>query len=280
MSTGTIFSIQRNSFVDGPGIRTTVFFKGCNLRCKWCHNPESQKKEPQMMHYLTKCTGCGHCLEVCPNKMESCTLCGRCVEECPNEARQICGRIVSVEEVMSEVRKDSLFYEVSGGGATFSGGECMLQIDFLKELLQACKKEGIHTAVDTAGNVPWSSFEQILPWTDVFLYDIKAVEEALHIEGTGVSNRQILENLKRLSTDYNGDVIIRTPVMGGYNATEQEMKRIGAFLAQTRFRKIELLPYNEMTKYKYDAVQMQYTAYQRPEEETMAFFRKCVESQF
>lgn len=277
---GTIFAIQRNSFVDGPGIRTTVFLKGCNLHCKWCHNPESQNPKPQIMHYLTKCTGCGHCMEVCPVKMESCILCGRCVKECPQDARQICGREAGVEEIMEEVRKDSLFYETSGGGVTFSGGECMLQIDFLEELLKKCQSEGIHTAVDTAGNVPWSSFERILPYTDVFLYDIKAVTERLHIEGTGVSNRQILENLRRLSTEFSGDVIIRTPVMEGYNATEQEMEKIGAFLAGTRFRKIELLAYNEMIKYKYDAVQMPYTAYGKPDEEKLERLRECVCWQF
>lgn len=274
---GMIFSIQRNSFVDGPGIRTTVFFKGCNLRCKWCHNPESQDPRPQILHYLTKCTGCGHCREICPKHQESCILCGRCVKECPRDARQLCGREASVKEIMEEVRKDSLFYEMSGGGVTFSGGECMLQIDFLEELLKSCKKEKIHTAVDTAGNVPWSFFQRILPYTDIFLYDIKAMDEALHQKGTGVSNGRILENLQRLSTEFLGEVIIRTPVMEGYNATEQEMERLGSFLSKTRFRKVELLPYNEMTKYKYDAAQMQYTAYGKPGEERMKQLKEWVD---
>ena len=161
MNTAIIFDIERNSFVDGPGIRTTVFFKGCNLRCAWCHNPESQNHKPQMMFYRNKCTGCGRCKEVCPYHLEQCDLCGKCVLYCPNDAREICGKKYSVEEVMKEILKDQSFYKNSGGGATFSGGECMLQIDFLEELLVECKKYGIHTAVDTAGNVSWKYFERV-----------------------------------------------------------------------------------------------------------------------
>ena len=150
-----IFDIQRNSFVDGPGIRTTVFFKGCNLKCKWCHNPESQSAKRQMMFYADKCTGCGKCKEVCPNGLKSCGFCGKCELYCPNDARKICGREYTVDEVFAEIVKDKSFYDNSGGGATFSGGECMLQPDFLCEILKKCKENGIHTAVDTAGNVPW-----------------------------------------------------------------------------------------------------------------------------
>ena len=149
----TIFDIQRNSYVDGPGIRTTVFFKGCNLHCSWCHNPESQSALPQMMFYKNKCTGCGKCKEKCPNHLESCELCGKCTLYCPHDAREICGKEYTVDEVMREILKDKVFYENSGGGVTFSGGECMLQIDFLEEILKECKKNGIHTAVDTAGHV-------------------------------------------------------------------------------------------------------------------------------
>ncbi|MDO5311742.1 MAG: glycyl-radical enzyme activating protein, partial [Clostridia bacterium] len=159
-----IFDIQRNSFVDGPGIRTTVFLKGCNLRCKWCHNPESHSSLPQMMYYKNKCTGCGKCREVCPYNLTRCDLCGKCTIYCPHDARRICGREYSVDEVFDEVIKDKIFYETSGGGVTFSGGECMLQIDFLTEILKLCKENGIHTAVDTAGNVPFESFEKVIPY--------------------------------------------------------------------------------------------------------------------
>ena len=196
MKTATIFDIERNSYVDGPGIRTTVFFKGCNLHCSWCHNPESQSPKPQMLVYKNKCTGCGKCKEKCPNALKKCELCGRCTLYCPHDARDICGKEYTVDEVMREILKDKLFYENSGGGVTFSGGECMLQIDFLEEILKACKENGIHTAVDTAGHVPYERFEQILPYTDLFLYDVKCFDSDKHKQYTGVENQLILKNLK------------------------------------------------------------------------------------
>ena len=252
MPKAMIFDIQRNSFVDGPGIRTTVFFKGCNLRCRWCHNPESQSFEKQMMFYKDKCTGCGKCREVCPNHLQSCDFCGKCELYCPAEARKICGREYTPAEVLAEVIKDKAFYENSGGGVTFSGGECMLQLDFLCEILEKCKSAGIHTAVDTAGNVPWKSFEKILPFTDLFLYDIKAFGAELHRKGTGVSNELILENLKNLSG--RSDIIIRIPVIGGYNDNDEEIRQIADFLKQIKIIKVELLPYHAMGEHKYTAL--------------------------
>lgn len=249
-----IFDIQRNSFVDGPGIRTTVFFKGCNLKCRWCHNPESQSPKRQMMVYKNKCIGCGKCAEVCPNKLKSCDFCGRCEIYCPEDARKICGREYSADEVLCEIEKDRAFYDNSGGGATFSGGECMLQLDFLCEILKKCKENGIHTAVDTAGNVPWESFERILPYTDLFLYDVKAVSGELHRNGTGVSNELILENLKKLSRC--ADIIVRIPVIGGYNDNREEMKKAAEFLHGLGIKKVELLPYHAMGENKYDAIGM------------------------
>ena len=157
----TIFDIQRNSYVDGSGIRTTVFFKGCNLKCKWCHNTESQSFEKEVMFYGDKCMGCGRC-------------CNLTVEDenfiCFNDAKEICGREYTADEVLKEILKDKSFFENSGGGVTFSGGECMLQIDFLSEILKKCKENSIHTAVDTAGCVPWENFERVIPCTDLFLY--------------------------------------------------------------------------------------------------------------
>ena len=167
MLTATIFDIARASYVDGPGIRTTVFFKGCNLRCAWCHNPESQSAKREMLFYKNKCTGCGKCKEKCPNLLEKCEFCGKCVLFCPHDAREICGGEYTVDEVMHQVLKDVTLYEGSGGGVTLSGGECMLQIDFLLELLKACKEKGVHTAVDTAGHVPYEYFERILPFADL-----------------------------------------------------------------------------------------------------------------
>ena len=252
MPKAMIFDIQRNSFVDGPGIRTTVFFKGCNLRCKWCHNPESQSFEKQMMFYKDKCTGCGKCREVCPNHLKKCDFCGKCELYCPADARKVCGREYTSDEVFAEVIKDKAFYDNSGGGVTFSGGECMLQLDFLCEILEKCKAAGIHTAVDTAGNVPWESFEKILPFTDLFLYDIKAFGAELHRKGTGVSNELILENLKNLSG--RADVIVRIPVIGGYNDNDEEIRQIVDFLKQIKIIKAELLPYHAMGEHKYTAL--------------------------
>lgn len=272
----TIFEIQRNSFVDGPGIRTTVFFKGCNLRCKWCHNPESQAAYPQMMCYKTKCIGCGKCKEVCPSGLENCSLCGKCVAQCQSEARQICGKEYTVNEVLEEVIKDKIFYDTSGGGVTFSGGECMLQNDFLREILQKCKEAGIHTAVDTAGNLPWEYFENVLPYTDLFLYDIKAVSEQLHIEGTGVSNKAILSNLKRLSENGSAEIIIRIPVIPQFNATPEEMEKTADFLRGIRYKSVELLPYHNMSGHKYDALDMQNTDYPIPSKEEMKAYKQII----
>lgn len=275
MDKAIIFDIQRASMVDGPGIRTTVFFKGCNLRCKWCHNPESQSFQPQMLFYKSKCTGCGKCVQICPNHMQTCTFCGKCELYCPNDARKVCGREYTAEEIRKEVIKDKMFYETSGGGVTFSGGECMLQPDFLREILRLCKEEGIHTAVDTAGCVPWENFEKVLPYTDLFLYDVKCFSEALHIEGTGVSNQKILENLTRLSKEFAGDIIVRVPVIGGFNDLAQtELSQIARFLKNLGITKVELLPYHKMGEHKYEAADMRFTEYTVPAQEDMDAYRR------
>lgn len=237
-----IFDIERNSFVDGPGIRTTVFFKGCNLRCKWCHNPESQNPKKEILFYNSKCTGCGRCRDLT-------------VEDenffCFNDAKEVCGKEYIVDEVFAEVIKDKAFYETSGGGVTFSGGECMLQTDFLLEILKKCKENGIHTAVDTAGHIPWESFDKILPFTDLFLYDIKAMNEEIHKEYTGVTNTLILENLAKLLKT-NVDVWVRIPVIPGINDTEDEMQKIKSFFDINSYpEKVELLPYHAMGEHKY-----------------------------
>ena len=241
----TIFDIERNSFVDGPGIRTTVFFKGCNLKCKWCHNPESQSFEKQILFYQNKCTRCGRCKDLTVDDENFI---------CFNDAKEICGKEYSVDEVLKEVIKDKAFYETSGGGVTFSGGECMLQIDFLTEILKKCKENGIHTAVDTAGHIPWESFEKIIPDTDLFLYDIKAMNDEIHKEYTGVSNSLILENLARLLKS-NVGVWVRVPIIPGVNDSEDEMKKIKSFFEANGYpEKVELLPYHAMGEHKYVAL--------------------------
>ena len=276
MLTATIFDIQRNSYVDGPGIRTTVFFKGCNLRCAWCHNPESQRAEPQMMLYKNKCTGCGACQKKCPHKLERCELCGICALYCPHDAREICGKEYTVDKVMQEILKDKVFYETSGGGVTFSGGECMLQIDFLEAILKECKKHGIHTAVDTAGHVPFDRFERILPDTDLLLYDVKCYDSEKHKAYTGVDNRLILENLGKLLRTEQA-VWVRIPVIPTVNDSVEEMRAIRQFLDSYGYPdKVELLPYHAMGEHKYEAIGKQSAPFSVPDPEIMAELQKIV----
>ncbi len=263
----TIFDIQRDSYVDGPGIRTTVFFKGCNLRCRWCHNPESQDPEKQFLFYREKCTGCGRCRGLTPEDADF---------VCLHDAREICGREYTADEVLSVVKKDKPYFDTSGGGVTFSGGECMLQIGFLEEILQKCRDAGIRTAVDTAGCVPWERFERVLPWTDLFLYDVKCVTDTLHRAGTGVSNALILENLTKLSGRFDGGILIRIPVVPGFNADEGEMRRIAAFLKGIRHSGVELLPYHAMGEHKYAALGREAKPFTAPPKEEMERYRQIL----
>lgn len=275
---GVIFDIQRNSFVDGPGIRTTVFFKGCNLRCAWCHNPESQSAAPQMMFYANKCTGCGKCKEVCPHHLEKCDLCGKCAAVCPAGARKLCGKRMNAKEVLAEILPDRAFYDASGGGVTFSGGECMLQIDFLEQLLQCCKENGVHTAVDTAGCVPWEHLERILPYTDLFLYDVKCFSEDLHQSGTGVSNREILANLRRLCALCPEKMLVRVPLIPGFNDGEAELRAIADLLRETRPAGVEVLPYHRMGEHKYEALGKKAETFAVPDADTLVRARALLES--
>ncbi len=268
-----IFDIQRCSFVDGPGIRTTVFLKGCNLHCKWCHNPESWLRGNQLAYFAERCVKCGVCKAVCPSKavkddyhpnLSLCNACGHCVEHCPTSARLIYGQSISIDTLMQTLLSDRLFYETSDGGVTFSGGECMLQIDELRETLKLLKTEGIHTAVDTAGNVPWSSFESILPYTDLFLYDIKCMTSALHKELTGSENELILENYKRLLKE-KAHVIARVPVVPCANDVNNEMQLIIEFLSQYKPEQAEFLPYHKMGEGKSSAIGKQKCVFDVPE---------------
>ena len=243
MNKAIIFDIQHGSVVDGPGMRTTFFFKGCNLRCSWCHNPESQSFEKQVMLYKEKCVGCGRCKNVDRNDTDFI---------CYHDAREICGEEYSVDEIFEKIICDKRFYETSGGGVTFSGGECMLQSDFLCDILKKCKESGVHTAIDTAGHISWKVFEKILCYTDLFLYDIKAFNNDIHRKYTGVSNELILENLQKLF-ERGANVCIRIPVISGVNDTVEEMQKIKNFLAPYKPSKIELLPYHGMGEHKYEA---------------------------
>lgn len=263
-----IFDIQRNSYVDGPGIRTSVFFKGCNLRCAWCHNPESQAQKPQLMFYKDKCIGCGRCKDVSDGDTDF---------FCYNNARELCGREYSVDEVLSEILKDKMFYDASGGGVTFSGGECMLQIEFLTELLKVCKERDVLTAVDTAGHVRFEKFEQVLPYTDLFLYDLKCYDGEKHKQYVGVSNELILENYKKL-LDRGATIWVRIPIIPSVNDTVEEMAAIRKFFDKNGYpQKTELLPYHPMGEHKYAAIGKVGESFSIPTEEKMQKLRAVFE---
>ena len=227
-----------------------------------------------MMFYKNKCIGCGKCKEKCPYSLQKCELCGKCILYCPHDAREICGREYTVDEVIREVLKDKTFYDNSGGGVTFSGGECMLQIDFLEEILRECKKNGIHTTVDTAGHVPFACFEKILPYTDLFLYDIKCYDSEKHKKYAGASNELILSNLKRLLQSGKA-VWIRIPIIPEVNGNEAELLAIKTFLSSYGCpEKVELLPYHAMDEHKYAAMGRIAQTFSVPSEEKMRELKK------
>ena len=271
--TATVFDIQKCSFVDGPGIRTTVFFKGCNLRCAWCHNPESQNAAPELLYYRDKCTGCGKCREKCPNGLEKCDLCGRCEAYCAADARRVCGKSYTADEILEMLLADKIFYETSGGGVTFSGGECLLYPDFLQEMLQRCKENGIHTAVDTAGHVPFAHFERVMPYTDLFLYDIKAMDAQTHRTYVGVDNALILQNLADL-LQKGAKVWIRIPLIAGVNDSEREMRAVADFLQANGLpERVELLPYHALGESKAQALGREPRRFEAPEKAHVEYLK-------
>lgn len=288
MHNAEIFDIQRGSFVDGPGIRTVLFFKGCALRCAWCHNPESWSVKPQLAWFENRCVRCGTCRAVCPNGAVGedfradkglCTGCGRCVDTCPTAARRLYGQTQSTGELLELLLADRDFFETSGGGVTFSGGECLLQIDALEELLIGCREAGVHTAVDTAGHVPWERFEHALPWTELFLYDVKCVSSELHRELTGEPNERILENYCRLHKLAPDRLAVRVPVIPGANDRGEEMTRVAEFLAKYPPASVELLPYHRLGAPKAGALDMAYAQFTEPEQARMAELKRLFAAQ-
>lgn len=255
-TTGTIFDIKHYAIHDGPGIRTTVFLKGCSLSCPWCHNPESQKPLPELLFWEERCTQCGACIDVCPEGAISltdglivtdrthCSICDTCVSACPSRAREIVGRTVSVGDVIREVEKDVLFYDESDGGVTLSGGEPLFQPEFSQALLRECKARGIHTALDTCGDATEKVLLAIAENTDLFLYDLKLVDPEAHKRHTGISNNRILTNLRRL--DERGERIwIRIPLIPGINDNPDTIDQLGAFITTLNSVEIvQLLPYH------------------------------------
>lgn len=259
-----IFDIKKFAVHDGNGIRTTVFFKGCPLHCIWCHNPEGLAPIPQIAYFENKCINCGICTGLCNANhikkekhvfnREYCTYCRKCEEECPSGCFRIYGKEYTTDELLTILTEDKGFYDASGGGITLSGGECLLFPDFCAELLKKCKENGINTAVDTCGYVPQASIENVIPYTDTFLYDIKAFDEDVHISCTGHSNRLILDNLKYI-TDQNKSTEIRFPFVPNHNSDQTE--KIAHFLSTLRnVPDVKILPLHNMSNSKYTALDM------------------------
>jgi pyruvate formate lyase activating enzyme len=267
---GRLLEIQRLSTEDGPGIRTTVFLKGCYLSCQWCHNPESISYKPQLQWLKSNCIGCQSCVSVCPNQAlsfiedeiiidkNSCKADGICTEECPSGALELMGKDVLVDEVVKEVLKDKSFFEKSGGGVTLSGGEPTMQHDFVLAFFKKIKENGIHTALDTCGLGMRASYEKILPYTDLILYDIKEIDPEKHKQFTGNSNEKVLENLKFISEWMNNNHIpkelwIRTPIIPDATDTEENLQGIGKFIYENELHpsRWELCAFNNLCSDKY-----------------------------
>ncbi|MCF7707625.1 MAG: glycyl-radical enzyme activating protein [Verrucomicrobia bacterium] len=263
METGLVSNIQRYSVKDGPGIRTTVFFKGCPLNCSWCHNPENIVGRPELVVIESRCIRCGTCAAVCPvvegldaskeiirgRMVGRCRLCGACVEACPTNARRMIGSSLSTDAVMREISADRVFYEESGGGVTFSGGEPLMQFDFLMELLEKCRKDGVHTSVDTCGYAPPARILAVAEAADMVLYDLKFLDDSLHVKYCGVSNHDILDNLCTLAGRV--DVRLRIPVIPGVNDTPDEVEAMARFISALRgVPAIDLLPYHRLGTHK------------------------------
>lgn len=264
-----IFDIKRYAINDGPGIRTAVFMKGCPLDCWWCHNPEGQGLEPQLMFRSNRCKLSQACLDVCPRgaiswkegpltNWEACDHCGKCAKVCFAGGREIIGREISVDQLWEEVRRDIPFYDESGGGVTFTGGEPMMQSEFVEQALVACKNQNIHTTIDTSGHASWENYKSILPLVDLFLYDIKHMDAAKHKKYTSISNRLILDNLKKLSGE-RAAIIVRIPLIPGVNDNVENIERCASFLASLpHLAGVELMAYHTIGVAKYLALGMKY----------------------
>lgn len=271
-----IFDIQRFSVQDGPGIRTTVFLKGCPLKCLWCSNPESQSPMPQLLYFESRCTHCYKCIDVCPSgavckaddgrlslDRQSCTGCGTCVEECLTEARSISGKEATVEEVCRIVEKDMSYYRNSGGGVTVSGGEPTSQPESLLELLVKCREMGIHTCLDTCGFADWDVLKEALKHVDLVLMDNKHMNTEIHKKFTGVNNELILENTARAAAQ-GVPMIIRVPLIPGLNDSDENVNQLGQFMKTCGLSRVDLLPYHRFSLSKYQALSKEYSLEELP----------------
>lgn len=265
-----IFNIQKCSIHDGVGLRTIVFFKGCPLRCAWCANPESQSYQKQVMEFPKKCIGCGACIKACEAKAiraeadalridrTLCTNCLRCAEVCYAEAKTIVGEEMSAEEIFTEVNKDRFFYEIKGGGVTFSGGEPLTQPELLYETAKKCKQNRLHTTMETCGYGKFENFAKALDYIDDMFIDIKHMDTAVHKELTGVGNERILSNIKAIAAK-GIPITIRTPVIPGYNDSEENIKATADFIKDIpNIAEYELLPYHNLGESKYTSLGLPY----------------------
>jgi pyruvate formate lyase activating enzyme len=293
--TGRIFDIQPFSLHDGPGTRTTVFLQGCNLCCGWCHNPESQPIGGALLYYPARCIGCGACAKACPHARsgtparhgENCALCGACAEACFAEAVVLAGREIGPDELCEQLLSDLPLYRESGGGVTFSGGEPLLQPEFLGAALARLKAAGVHAAVETALNVPWEDVAGIMGDVDLFFADLKCATDEVHRENTGVGNARILANIRRLS-ESGAEMVLRIPVVPGFNADGPEMERIAAIILSLSNRHpVELLAYHGMCAPKYAALgrKFPWAGFREPGEDEMLrliqpFLRRGIDAKY
>ena len=300
-----MLNIQHFCTHDGPGIRTTVFLKGCSLRCKWCSNPESISRNAELAYNPGKCIGekeCGLCLPVCPEvaiyvvgageraddkvriNWDLCTNCGKCVPVCPSKALYLFGEEMTVEQVLAEVEQDGTFYRESGGGLTVSGGECLLQADFLQALFIEAHQRGIHTAIETAGNVPWEYMEKVLPHVDLVQHDIKLTDPERHKKWTGASNERIRSNFKRAYETFpNTQFIVRTPLIPGVNDDEEHIRATLEFIRpHQNVVDYELLPYHRFGESKYEFLGQVYqlSDFKSPTPESLARLRAIIDEAF
>lgn len=290
MKTFNIFQVQRWSVHDGEGIRSTVFFKGCPLRCKWCANPESWYNKVEIMVYQEKCTNCKKCLSVCKHgaiilvegkitvDREKCMHCQACLAVCPNGARKRIGETVTVEQLMKVLRKDSIFYQESGGGVTFSGGEPFMQSDILRQLVMQCQSIGIDTAVETSGYFDVAENQDIIENLDAMFIDIKHMDSTVHQRYTGIGNQKILENIVAIAK-INKNIVIRVPLIEEVNATERNIHALCVFMkAYTDIERIELLPYHALGEHKLAALGEAVIGFTTPCEEKIATLEKIIKS--
>jgi pyruvate formate lyase activating enzyme len=262
----TIFNIQHYSIHDGPGIRTSVFLKGCFLRCIWCQNPESQNLKSELFYFQEKCTGCGRCVEICPERAvqinnsksiidrTKCIGCGQCVQACPGEARSLIGKEMTVHEVFQNVKGDEVFYKRSNGGMTLTGGDPLFHPHFSRELLSLCRRAGIHTALETCGHADWETLKDTLQYVDLVLFDIKHMNPGKHQEYTGVSNDLILANARKIYHELGLPIWARIPVVPGYSDSIENIKATARFVAEELSPSVpvQILAYHQLGESKYE----------------------------